>query len=148
MWAPSERAGEPVYTVVMRRAALAALAALLLAAACSGSKPTASRTAVQVQRTEVHGSEERTTAPVVAHAARPRVLAEVQFRDHVLVIRSGSGEHRYDVHARGGAILASSLTRTELDRRFPEIADHFRDSTAIQLDATLETQAGPAALDR
>jgi hypothetical protein len=129
----------------MRRAALAAL---LLVAACSGSKPTASRSAVQVQRTEVHGSEERTTTPVVTQAARGRVLAEVQFRDHVLVIRSGSGEHRYDVHARGGALLASSLTRAQLDRRFPEIADHFRDSTAIQLDATLETPAEPAALDR
>jgi hypothetical protein len=64
------------------------------------------------------------------------------------VIRSGSGEHRYDVLARGGATLASSLTRSELDRRFPAIADHFRDSTAIQLDATLHTQAEPAALAR
>ena len=70
------------------------------------------------------------------------MLAEVQFRDHVLVIRSGSGERRYDVHARGGAILASSLTRAELDRRFPAIADHFRDSMAIQLDATLAPQDG------
>lgn len=44
--------------------------------------------------------------------------------------------------------VAGSLTRAELDRRFPAIAGHFRDSTAIQLDATLEPQDEPASRDR
>lgn len=123
----------------------AAIAALSLAAACSGSHPTGSSPAVQVQHTEVRGSQESTaTAPVVSYASGGQILAEVQFRDHVLVIRSGAGERRYDVRARGGKLLAGALTRDELDLRFPEIADSFRDSTAIQLDATLEPQAGQA----
>jgi hypothetical protein len=121
----------------MRCMAIALLS--LLAAACSASRPNASGPAVQVQRAELRGSGESTTAgPSVAYAARGPVLAEVQFRDHVLVIRAGASDaQRFDVKTRGGALLASSLTREELDRQFPAIAQHFRESTAIQLDATL-----------
>ena len=95
---------------------------------------------MQVQRAELRGSSDESSAagPSIAHAARGPVLAEVQFRDHVLVIRAGAGAaQRFDVKTRGGALLAGSLTRAELDSQFPAIAQHFRESTAIQLDATL-----------
>jgi hypothetical protein len=135
----------------MRCIAIAALS--LLAAACSASRPNASGPALEVQRTDLRGSEERAAAgPSVAYAARGPVLAEVQFRDHVLVIRAGAGgvgDQRFDVETRGGALLAGSLTREELDRQFPAIAQHFRESTAIQLDATLERGSdAPARLSR
>ena len=131
----------------MRCIAIAALS--VLAAACSASRPTASDTAVEVQRTELRGSAESAAGgPSIALALRGPVLAEVQFRDHVLVIRAGAGgasDQRFDVETRGGDLLATSLTREELDRRFPAIAQHFRESTAIQLDATLERGSdGPA----
>jgi hypothetical protein len=141
-------AAERLYNGAMRCIAIAALS--LLAAACSASRPSASGSAVEVQRTELRGSEESAaTGPALAYAARGPVLAEVQFRDHVLVIRAGAGgagDQRFDVQTRGGALLASALTRDELDRQFPAIAQHFRESTAIQLDATLERGSdGPAA---
>jgi hypothetical protein len=142
----------------MRGIAIAALS--LLAAACSGSKPTASGTALDVQRTEVRGGEDRAAAagPTVTRSSRGAVLAEVRFRDHVLVIRAGSGDRgaapevdralEFDVETRAGVLLARSLTRDELDRQFPAIGRHFRESTAIQLDATLHaTPAGRSPLD-
>jgi hypothetical protein len=62
----------------------------------------------------------------------------------VLVIRSGArdGELRYDVQDRAGQLLARSLTRGELDRRFPAIGEQFRDSTALPLDASLGATSG------
>lgn len=72
------------------------------------------------------------------------VLAEIRFRDHVLVIRSGArdGDLRYDVQDRAGQLLARSLTRGELGRQFPAIAEQFHDSTALPLDASLGATSG------
>ncbi|HWM89021.1 MAG TPA: hypothetical protein VNO33_24385 [Kofleriaceae bacterium] len=119
----------------MRSIALAAVS--LLAAACSGSGPTAQ---VSAQHAEVRADGEPAGGPVVTQAARGQVIAEIQFRDHVLVVRSLARGRRFDVQSRSGALLASSLTRDELDRKFPAIGDHFRDSTAIHIDATLDRQ--------
>jgi hypothetical protein len=111
----------------------------LPALACSGSKPSASSQVASVQRTELRGTgEAQRPTPTVAHQSRGAVLAEVRFRDHVLVIRAGAGERRFDVRTRAGKLLATSLSREQLDARFPAIGAHFRDSRAIQLDATLE----------
>lgn len=114
----------------MRRAGLAALLVVSLAA-CTGSSTSGSQ--VTVQRAELRpGAPESVAATAPGH-----VVAKVQFRNHVLVIRSGSGEMRYDVQDRAGLLLASALTRSQLDRQFPDIAGQFRDSTAIHIDASL-----------
>jgi hypothetical protein len=115
----------------MRSTALAVLS--VLASACSGSKPIGSDPPVAVQRAEMRGSS--SAAPPAAAPAP--VIAELRFRDHVLVIRPGAGEVRYDVQTPAGLLLASSLSRSELDRQFPAIAGQFSDSTALPIDATL-----------
>ena len=125
-------------------ALLAALLPILVAPACSSTseKPVASSAPLQIQHTELRASE--------APATRPpgRVLARVQFRDHVLVVRTGSasGDMRYDVESRGGALLARSLSRSELGLQFPAIADQLGDSMAIDASATTRP-AAPAGDD-
>ena len=90
-------------------------------------------------------AEMRPAAQEKAAATAPgTVVAKVQFRDHVLVIRTGGGEMRYDVQDRAGLLLASSLTRAQLDRQFPDIAGQFRDSTAIHIDASLAPSTAEA----
>ena len=118
----------------MRSAGLAALLVVSLAA-CTGSSTSGSQVTVQ-------HAELRPGAPESVSATAPGpVMAKVQFRHHVLVIRSGSGEMRYDVEDRGGQLLASKLTRAQLDRQFPDIAGQFRDSNAIHIDASLAPTA-------
>jgi hypothetical protein len=129
----------------MRWIAIAGLS--LAAVACSGSKPSAPSSTASVQRTELRGADEAQPTPTVAHRSRGAVLAEVRFRDHVLVIRAGAGERRFDVRTRTGKLLASSLSREQLDARFPAIGAHFRDSRAIQLDATLESPRTDSSAD-
>ncbi len=115
----------------MRHLGPAALLVLALAA-CTGSSTSGSQ--VTAQHAEMRPAvAEKTRATAPGH-----VVAKVQFRDHVLVIRSGSGEMRYDVQTRAGLLLARSLTRSQLDRQFPDIAGQFGDSTAIQVDASLD----------
>jgi hypothetical protein len=130
---------------------IAALTLSLAATACSGSRPSASGSGASVQRTELRGTGEAAQAPSVAHQSSGGVLAEVRFRDHVLIIRAGAGQRRFDVRTHGGKLLATSLTREQLDARFPVIGAHFRDSQAIQLDATLQQSAlgadSPAGAD-
>jgi hypothetical protein len=115
-------------------------AALLLAvSACSGSKPMSSDHPVDVQRAEVQGSS------TPSQSARGPVVVQLQLRDHVLVVRagSGSGALSYDVENRSGTLLADALSWRELEQQFPTIADKVRDSTALTIDASL-TGAGTA----
>jgi hypothetical protein len=112
------------------------LALPILLVACSGSKP---NVPVTVQRAEMKAAVE--PAPPVSTRNGP-VVAQLQFRDHVLVIRAGSGELRYDVQSRAGVLLASSLSRQELARQFPGVSDQLGDSTAVKLDASLHRDAG------
>jgi hypothetical protein len=126
----------------MRWTVLAVLS--LVVAACSGSHPTATGSPVQSQRVELRAaSADPVSLPPAPAAVLPshhgKVVAQLQFRDHILVIRAGAGALRYDVQSRAGTLLAGWLTRDELIERFPAIADQFRDSTAsIQLDASLD----------
>ena len=116
-----------------------------MAPACStsGSNPVAAGPPIQVQRSEVRPFAQGSTVapPAAAGRAHGRVLARLQFRDHVLVIRTGatSGDLRYDVQTRAGLLLARSLTRVELGEKFPAIADQFGDSTALTIDASRTT---------
>ncbi len=136
----------------MRSAIFTAMS--LLVAACSGSKPTASGPPVAVQRTEMRAalSTDGAPAPAATAAQVPAapsapVVAQLQFRDHIIVIRAGSGELRYDVQTRAGLLLAGGLTPAELGRQFPALAEQLRDSRAMQmkLDATLHRNAGAGA---
>lgn len=123
----------------MLRAGYAA-ALTLIVSACSGSKPMSSDHPIEVQRAEVQGSS------TPSRSARGPIVVQLQLRDHVLVVRagSGSGALSYDVENRSGALLADALSWPELEKQFPTIADKVRDSTALTIDASL-TRTGAAA---
>src|SRR5262245_16313920 len=132
----------------MRTAALVVLP--FVVGACSGSKPTASSTPVTAPQPSaqaenraalpVDSAPASSAAPAIAPSQHGRVVAQLQFRDHVLVIRAGAGELRYDVQTRAGLLIAGALTMPELNRQFPAVAEQFRDSTAVVLDASLHRE--------
>jgi hypothetical protein len=115
------------------------LAALSLAAACSA--PIASDRPIDVQHVDVRGS----SAPA---AQRAPVIAQLQLRDHRLVVRAGSGALLYDVETRAGTLVAAALSWTDLEQRFPAIAETVRDSTALTIDASLGPTRGERPADR
>ena len=71
-------------------------------------------------------------------AAAGPTLGSVVTRDHVIVIEQTPAGLRYGIEDRAGVLVATGLTREELETIAPGAAKHLETGTALDASLTLD----------